>query len=320
MDSTLKVLAILKNSKNKFVSGENIAKELKVSRVAVYKIIKKLIQEGYKIEKHKKLGYKLIGSPFSPEDLLKKTKFLKEVVFLKKTTSTMELAKDILAKNPYSEQVLIIAEEQTSGKGRIERKWFSPKGGLYFSLIVKPNVLPYEVFMLNYVFSLSVAETIKDLYNVRVFTKWPNDVVDAYHRKICGILLEIDSEIDKVNYCIVGVGINVNINSKFFSKHKLKAISLSQIVGKNLDMTEFTVELFKRIEKNYKLFEEKKFDILTSRWVSHSSTIGRTIKVQTFTQTIKGTAVGISSKTGALIIKTPYGLKEVLSGDCIHLR
>lgn len=316
----LAVVSILKDSKGKFVSGEKISKKLSISRVGVYKIIKKLIVDGYKIERHKKLGYKLVEIPFSPEDLLKKSSFLAKIIFLKSTSSTMDVAKEFIEEEKNYDKVLIIAQQQHSGKGRLERKWFSPKGGIYFSLILKPNVLPYEIFMLNYVFSLSVVETAKELYNIEVFTKWPNDVVSKDNKKLCGILLEVDSEIDKVNYCIVGVGINVNIDGKFFKKHSLFATSFYELTGQKLDLTEFMITLFKYIEKNYKLFEQKKFKQLSEFWISHSSTIGKEVEVQTLTQTIKGKAIDINSQTGALLIKTSFGVKEILSGDCIHLR
>ncbi len=317
---TLAVLELLRNSRNDFISGERISKKLKISRTAVYKIVNKLISEDYKIEKHKKLGYKLIKEPFSPDELLKKSNFLKKVIFLKSTSSTMDVAKECIENIPSFDKILIIAQQQHSGKGRLERKWFSPKGGIYFSLILKPNVLAYEVFMLNYVFSLSVVETAKELYNIEVCTKWPNDVVAKDNRKLCGILLEVDSEIDKINYCIVGVGINVNINGKFFRKCSLFATSFYDLTGKKLDLTEFIITLFKYIRKNYKLFEQKKFEQLSKLWISHSSTIGKEVEVQTLTQKIKGKAVGINSQTGALLIQTPTGIKEILSGDCIHLR
>lgn len=318
-EKSFKVLKILKENFGNFVSGEKIAKMLGISRVAVYKIIKKLISEGYRIKKVKNLGYKLLNLPFLPQDLLNENlKIVKQVYFYKKTTSTMDVAKELVSQNSNIENVLVIAEIQTKGKGRLQRKWFSPKGGLWFSLILKPTVPPDKIFILNYVFSLAVVNTLKK-YSVVAKTKWPNDVV-VDNKKICGILIEADTEIDRINWCIVGVGINVNIEARFFLKYRLTATSVFEQVGEKVDLTEFVKLLFKEIEVLYESFVKLNYEKIIKDWCIHSATIGREVKVETLTEIIKGKAVGISPQTGALLVKTPSGVKQVLSGDCIHLR
>lgn len=315
----LEVLDVLKQNFNKFVSGEKISKIVGISRVGVYKIINKLISEGFEIKKQKKLGYKLVSYPFLPEEILRQNfNIIKKVYFYKKISSTMDLAKEIISQQKEYDKSLILALEQTEGKGRLQRKWFSPKGGLYFSLIIKPNIPPFEVFMLNFVFSLSVVETLKE-YGVNANTKWPNDVL-VDNKKICGILIETDTEIDKVNYCIVGVGVNVNIDNQFFKKHKLEATSIYALTNKKVDFTQFFIFLLKKVEYWYEIFEKKEYDKIVNEWKKYSSTIGKIVEIQTLEGKIIGKAIDVSSK-GTLIIKTSSKQEiEILSGDCIHLR
>lgn len=318
-DRTLEVLNVLKKNFGNFVSGQEIGKILGISRVAVYKIIKKLISEGYRIKKVKNLGYKLLNLPFSPQDLLNENlKVVRQIYFYKSTTSTMDVAKELVSKNSNIENVLVIAETQTKGRGRLQREWFSPKGGLWFSLILKPKVSPDKIFFLNYVFSLAVVKTLKR-YEINAKTKWPNDVV-VDDKKICGILIETDTELDKVNWCIIGVGINVNIDSKFFLQNKLDATSVFEQTGKKVDLTEFNRILFKEIDILYDEFIKLNYDRILKDWCLNSVTFGRRVKILTLTDIIVGKAVGISPQTGALIVETPQGIKHILSGDCIHLR
>jgi len=319
-NNTLKIIEILKTNFGHFISGGEIAKIVGISRVGVYKIINKFIKEGHKIKKNKKLGYKLVELPFLPQELLKQNfEIPKQVVFYKETTSTMDVAKQFVQQNNDFDKILVIAEKQTKGKGRIQRQWFSPKGGLWFSLIFTPDISPKEIFILNFLFSLSVANLLRERYSINATTKWPNDVVVG-DKKICGILIEADTEIDKVNWCIVGVGVNLNINNEFFERHKLQATSVSVLLGKNVDLTKFLIELFEEINKRYKVFVEKKYKKIIEEWKKISSTIGKVVKVITLNETICGKAVDVSSQTGALVIKTSSGKKEILSGDCIHLR
>ncbi|MEN3013554.1 MAG: biotin--[acetyl-CoA-carboxylase] ligase [Endomicrobiia bacterium] len=320
MNTLAKVVNILIENQNKYISGQKIAKMCGISRVAVYKIIKKLLSEGYEIERNKKIGYKLVFYPFIVEEFLKKNfKTVSKVYYFNQVTSTMDVAKELLQKNPQIQNTLIVAQKQTSGKGRLQRKWLSPEGGVYFSLILRPEVLPSEVFFLNYVFSLSVAELLKEQYLINATTKWPNDVV-VDNKKICGILIETDAEIDRVNWCIAGVGVNLNIKQTFFDKAKIDATSVMSLTGKKINPNHFFSELFKKIDFYYEMFLKKKYKELTEKWSQFSSTLGKDVEVITPKEIVKGKAICILPQTGALIIKTSSGTKEILSGDCIHLR
>ncbi len=320
-NKTLKVLEVLKQNFGNFVSGENIAKLTKISRAGVYKIINKLNKEGYKIIKSKKLGYKLIHTSLLPEEILKQNfKFINEIYYYKKTTSTMNIAEEIInKKNQKIDKILIITEKQTEGKGRIQRRWFSPKGGIYFSLILKPQISPKNIFILNYLFSVAVAETLRKKYFINATTKWPNDVL-VNDRKICGILIETNTEIDNVNWCIVGVGINVNIKEYFFVQNDIKATSVLAETKISCNLTKFLIDLFYEIDKWYQIFIQGEYLDIVNRWVELSSTINRKVEIVTFNERIQGKAIKILPQTGALVVKTKYGLKEVLSGDCVHLR
>lgn len=315
----LKVLSLLYENLGNFVSGQKIAKDLRVSRVAVYKMIKKLMEKGYKIYRKKNLGYKLVEIPFFPQLLLKeKLEIVRDVYYYPKITSTMDVSKELIANNPKINYTLVIAQTQTKSKGRLQRKWLSPCGGIWFSLILKPEISSDKLFLLNYLFSLGVVNTLKD-YGLDAKTKWPNDVLVG-DKKICGILIETDAEIDKVNWCIVGVGINVNIKEEYFEKHKLQATSVFVELKKEVDLNEFLKKLFKNIDSLYKLMKLD-YKQLISLWCKNSSTLGRKVEIITLNKKIVGEAIGVSEDTGSLLLKTYNGkIESISSGDCVHLR
>lgn len=314
-----KVITLLYENFDKFVSGEKLAKALKISRVAVYKIIKKLIEQGYQIQRRKNLGYKLIGLPFCPQIILKEhLEIVKNLYYYPTVTSTMDVAKKLIEENPNINYTLVIAKTQTKSRGRLQRKWFSPEGGLWFSLILRPELSSDKLFLLNYLFSLAVAKTLQD-YSIDAKTKWPNDVV-VNEKKICGILIETDAEIDRVNWCIVGVGINVNIKKEYFEKHKLSATSVLAELKEEVDLNEFLKLLFKRLNMFYRLMKTD-YKQLIDLWCKNSSTLGRKVEVITFNKKLVGEAIGVSEETGALLLKTSNGkIESISSGDCVHLR
>jgi len=304
-----KILKFLKENP-KYVSGEFLSKKLGISRVSVWKHIRNLQQDGYIIDASQK-GYRLISSP----DLLLPYEFpgWEEKIFhFNELDSTMNIARK-MAKEGAKEWTIIIAETQTQGKGRLGRKWLSSKGGIYFTVILRPKITPLYAPRINLMASIAVARTIRKLFNLKAELKWPNDVL-LNGKKICGILAEMDAEIDKINYVNLGIGINVN---NIISKQEETAISLKEILGKEVDRKSFFYSLLKELKETQALLN--KADLL-EEWKRLSATLNKIVKVITINGEIIGKAIDIDAY-GALLIKTSEGsLKSIFAGDCIHLR
>ena len=303
------ILKLLKT--NKIISGEDIGKALGISRTAVWKHIQVLKKKGYKIKSTPK-GYMLINNL----DLLNEEELADlpyKIYYYKEITSTMDVAKKIAEKG---EEAIIIAETQTKGKGRLNRLWFSPKGGIWMSLVIKPSLTLKEAYLLTYIASLATALGIEKVSGIKVYLKWPNDVIykkDKEERKLAGILLEIKAEIDQINYAIIGIGINVNNEISILES---QAISLKEILGKEIKRKNIVIE-FMKIFKNLLRSESKE---VLKLWKNKSLTLGRKVKILHPEGEKIGLALDISDD-GALILETQEkNFLKIYSGDCIHLR
>ena len=206
-----KILELL--NKKDFVSGKNLAEQLKVSRTAIWKQIKILQNYGYNIESVKNRGYRLVSRPDIPryEEMspyLNTEVIGKKIVYFEKIDSTNIYAKK-LAKEGVSEGCVVVAGIQEKGRGRKDRIWSSPEGGLWFSVILYPRIPPQNAMIITMAASVSVVEAIIKHTNLKPVIKWPNDVL-VRGKKICGILTELDAEMDWINYVVIGIGININ--------------------------------------------------------------------------------------------------------------
>lgn len=303
------ILQALRQS-NGYVSGELLSKELNVSRVSIWKHIRGLKEQGYRIETTRQ-GYKLVSSP----DLLLPYEFPdleQRIYYFPQLGSTMDAARE-LAKKGASEGTIVLAEAQTKGRGRLGRQWLSPRGGIYFTLILRPRISPLHAPRLNLAASVAVATAIRKLLGLRAELKWPNDVL-IKGKKVCGILAEIDAEMDIINFINLGIGINVNTPITGLEK---TATSLKEELGREVSRKELLVALLKELEAwQAKIMEQD----LLERWKSLSATLNRQVKIIASGEVIEGLAVDIDD-TGALIVRGKDGsLKKALAGDCVHLR
>ncbi len=245
-----------------------------------------------------------------------KTKLLgKYLFFSREAGSTNDWAKE-LAELGAPEGTVAIAETQTSGRGRLDRKWHSPKGGLWFSIILKPKLKPMETVKLVFLAGLAVAETLRSLYALKVETKWPNDVlVDGL--KVCGILSEMKTLGEKVAYVIVGVGVNANFEADkmFPSELRNTATSLETLLGRKVVLEELFRTLLEKMESLYELFLNDGFNQILEKWKGFASFLGREVEVLTESEKIDGFAVDVDDD-GALVLKLKDGsLKRVFVGD-----
>ena len=310
----------LKSNKGKFISGEKIANMLGISRAAVWKHIQQLRKSGYKILSSEHSGYKLQVSPdlLLPSEIQTdlQTKIIgKRISYQITTDSTNRIAK-VLANEGAADGTLVIAEEQTGGKGRLGRSFFSPKyKSILMSIILKPKFLPHDAPKCTLMAAVAAANAMLR-FDLQPAIKWPNDLLyDG--RKIIGILTEISAEIGKINYIVIGIGINVNINREEFPTELQDiAASLSEMKGEKVSRIDFLKAFLEEFDKLYLEANENNFDEILAQWRKYNITLGKNIRVIPAGSEKEFTAVAedIDSE-GALIVKTEKGTEKVYAGD-----
>jgi len=302
-----KILEILRGYDG-VVSGEKLSASLGVSRVSIWKHIHRLQELGYTITSSKN-GYRLEGS----FDFLFPWEFperASRIHYFEETESTMDIARDI-ARKGCPDFTVVIAERQSSGRGRLKRKWVSADGGLYFTMVIRPDISPVLSFNINFLCSLVLAKTLRKMFGIEAAVKWPNDIlVDG--KKLSGMLSEMETEADMVSFINVGIGLNVNNDP---TKDEPGACSLKGILGKPVPRKEILSIFLDQLESKVM---EGGFENVVSEWKKYTITINRHVKIVTNKEVSEGFAVDVDD-SGALILELPDGsLKKVIYGDCFH--
>ena len=301
------ILKILKAEQG-VISGEAISSELGISRVSIWKHLRKLQESGYNIDASSK-GYQLISSP----DALFPWEFPgreKKIHFFPEVTSTMDIARD-LARKGCPHFTIVIAGCQNSGRGRLKRIWLSSHGGLYFTIILRPQISPVLSLRVNFAASLILAQTLNNMFDINARVKWPNDIlVDG--RKVSGILSEIEAEADIVSFINVGLGINVNNDP---TDDEPKAVSLKQLSGSEISRKKLLSAFLDNFEN---CINGKALDNIIQEWKKYTVTLNRYVKIVTCHEVLEGVAIDMD-ENGALILEVADGsTKKVLYGDCFH--
>ncbi len=224
-------------------------------------------------------------------------------------TSTMDVAKE-LARDGAAEGTVIIANKQTWGKGRAGRAWLSPEGNLAMSIILRPSMenLPQLIM----VASLAVVRAIKSVSGLETHIKWPNDVM-VKNKKICGILIESEVKGTAINFAIIGIGINVNLNPVAFPEISSLATSLLQELGTEVSRNELCYVVLSELEKLY--LEAKAGAPTYKEWQQHMNTLGKSIRVKLGESVEQGIAESVT-KGGNLMLRDANGnLTEIIAGD-----
>lgn len=303
------------------ISGQQLADEFGVSRTAIWKHLKTLQEEGYQFETIKKKGYQLIAEPDRVDvakvsTYLKTNRFGHSIHYFDEVESTQTIAHQ-LAREGAMDGTLIISEEQTAGKGRMQRHWDSAKGkGIWMTIIVRPNLLPHQAPQYTLVTAVSLIMAMKSLYkNISPEIKWPNDIL-IKGKKCAGILTEMLAEMDKVDGLLVGIGINTNQQpSDFPEEIKDIATSIAIEKGKTVERAKLVAEILKYLEMYTDEYVENGFKSIKQLWVEHSCTIGKRIKATTLREVIEGKAIDITDD-GVLEIQLDNGeIKKVYSAD-----
>ena len=302
-----KILNILRSEKE-VVSGENLSDRLGISRVSVWKHIKKLQEVGYHIEATPK-GYFLVSTP----DVLYPWEFSdreSKIHYFDAVDSTMDIARD-LARNQCPNFTVVIAGQQKKGRGRLKRTWLSSEGGLYFTIVVRPELPSALSSRVIFAASMILTQTLRSLFKVDATVKWPNDIlVDG--KKLAGILSEMDAEPDRVNFINIGIGINVNNDPM---PYEPMATSLKNILGKEVGRKELLKVFLDRFEP---ALNDTDLVNVVSQWKKYTETLNRQVKIVTTREVAQGLAVDVDDD-GALILKLADGsLKRIIYGDCFH--
>ncbi len=313
------ITGVLIRKLGSWTSGEELAASFGISRAAVWKHVQSLRAEGYEIEASRR-GYRLSYLPdLLSEDLVKaglNTKFVgRTVISHPSLESTNAEAKKIA---PTAENgTVLLAEVQTTGRGRMERAWHSPKGGVWMSVILKPKIPPALAFRVNSAASVAVARALEGLYGLGVGIKWPNDLMVG-EKKVCGILTEIGAEMDSLEYAVVGIGINANLDLDSFPED-WKATSISGELGRKVSRAKLVQRVLEEMERACEEISAS-FDRVMGEWSARSATLGRRVKIITRSGEFEGRAEALEAD-GALLVRRDDGIGErVLAGDCVHLR
>lgn len=314
-----KILNMLKKNEGKFLSGEEISHKLNVSRQAISKHIKKLKEQGYDIESISRKGHRLIFNDielFSKEEIQSESRTVslgKKLIFLEKVSSTNDYAKTIAFDD--SNETVIIADEQISGRGRLGRDWYSEKGtGIWMSIILKPDIEPAEAPKITQVAAAAMTLAINEITGAEVKIKWPNDII-INKKKVCGILTEMNAELGTINYVVVGIGVNVN-QSSFSDELKNKATSIKQELDKNISRKDIVISFLYHFEKLYNDFINSGSLIKTIKICKEKSIlIGNEVRVITKSKVRQVKVMDINSE-GQLVIENENGeLENIFYGE-----
>ena len=322
----VKVLTFLKTHNTEYLSGQDLSDVLRISRVAVWKHIKKIQELGYIVESKQKMGYKLTSNsdallPWEITSGLKTKMIGHQVYYFDSLDSTQNQALK-MADNTSNNGAVIVAAQQTGGRGRSGRKWISPKGGIWFSVILQPKFDISITTLFPIASALALSNAIEKTFKISPELKWPNDLT-IKGKKIAGMLVDVSLESNRIENMVLGVGINFNVDVKQIEKtlkdtpnfYGIATLSEQKKKVKPVQLIQtFLVEL----EKIYELLNAKHTKKIISEWTKRSSTIGKNVELETIDGKIKGKAIKID-EDGALIISSNGKTNKIIAGDIIHL-
>jgi len=314
------ILKAFHDHPGEFISGEELSQTCGCSRTAVWKHIEELRKDGYEVEAVRKSGYRLIAAPdrLSAAEItagLDTKRIGQHVIAYDEVVSTQPLAQEAAAKGA-EEGTLVLAERQTGGKGRLGRPWHSPKGtGIWMSLIIRPAIPLPKTPQITLLTAVTVARTIREETGLPVKIKWPNDIFIG-DKKVCGILTELNAESDRVNYLVIGIGINANSVEADFPEELVQIVTSLRIeTGQTLKRAAFIQQFCRFFEEEYENYLQHGFERVKAEWEKHSYTIGRWVNVQTISQKLEGRAIALDDE-GVLMVEDQAGvIHQVYSAD-----
>jgi BirA family biotin operon repressor/biotin-[acetyl-CoA-carboxylase] ligase len=303
------------------VSGTAFAEEAGVSRAAVWKQVEALREEGFDIESTTD-GYVVTAVPkYGAAAVAYGLDAPFDVEYHDAVGSTNDRGRELAAAG--ASDVVVVADEQTGGRGRLQRPWSAPSGGVWLSLVVRPDVPPAHAPAFTLATAVAATRACREA-GVAAVIKWPNDVlVDSESdvspretarggRKLAGVLTEMEGEADRVSWLVVGLGLNANVDAADLPPD---ATSLREQLGEDVDRRVFVQRVLERVH-------EYRSDLraVVDEWTDYAATLDRRVRVETATETFEGVAVGVEFP-GALVVERDDGTRETVhAGECDHLR
>ncbi|WP_181348284.1 biotin--[acetyl-CoA-carboxylase] ligase [Thalassobacillus sp. CUG 92003] len=323
MESTrTRLIALLEEQADDYISGQQLSDQLHISRTAVWKHMKELEKDGYEIEAVSRKGYRIVSSPDKVSlNTLQwglKTEWVgKQLIHHRQIDSTQRMGHE-LAKQHYPHGTVIIADEQLEGKGRMERNWYSPQGeGIWMSFLLRPELPPVHAPQLTLLAAAAVAEVLAETCQVTPQIKWPNDVL-IDHKKMAGILTEMQAEHDHIQYVVLGMGINMNQPADSLAEDiHYKATSLLIETGETWSLQFVTQALLEKFEQLYDLYMREGFPPIKSKWEAYGYRIGERVSISTMQEKWEGKLLNIEPD-GALNAEGPDGEEKKLYSAEIH--
>jgi BirA family biotin operon repressor/biotin-[acetyl-CoA-carboxylase] ligase len=297
-----------------YISRKTLAKEIGISTSGISRRIKILRKYGYNIESRPRVGYRLTGETNLPLpwELIKvlDTIFVgkDKIIYRLSTHSTQNLAISLAEKNPGSDGIVIIAGQQKSGRGRQNRQWLSPKGGIWLSVVIRPRISTSKITLLPFAAALAVCDAIKKTTQLDAKLRWPNDVTIS-GKKVAGILIDTSMEGERINYTVIGIGINANVDSSAISSHlekNIKVTSLSDQLGYKTSILDLTKVTLERLEYYYMKLKGCTPRTIIEEWKKNSDILHKKVAVILNDRMIRGIAVDVEGD-GSLLVRTDDG-------------
>ena len=294
-----------------------MARQQGISRAAVWKQIQALRRRGYRIASSTRRGYLLTEKPdLLDADQIKKdlvTNWLgRDILILEQASSTNAVALSSIGQRQSGS--IILAETQKEGRGRLSRSWASPPGGIWMSLVLRPNIPLSRVYRINMAASVSICRAISDKLGLEAGIKWPNDIL-IQEQKLCGILTELGAQMDRLDYAVVGVGLNANNDPAAFPS-QWRSTSLAARLGKSIDRCALIAAILNEMEQ---ALDDMESHELYEQWRSRSLTLGKRVRISSAEGDLTGQVLDLD-RDGALILEQGGDRRRILAGDCIHLR
>ncbi|AEP02159.1 MAG: biotin--[acetyl-CoA-carboxylase] ligase [Weizmannia coagulans] len=292
-----KIIELLTEAGDGFVSGETLAKKLNCSRAAVWKHMEELRKEGFELEAVRKKGYRIkgTGDKVTENEIrygLGTKRLARNIHYRETIDSTQRLAHQLVQEG-CPDGTLVIAEQQTGGRGRLRRSWYSPKyTGIWMSIVLRPDLPPQMAPPFTLIAAVAVAQAIEETAGIVPEIKWPNDLLIG-GKKCAGILTELEADTDRIQAVITGIGINVN-ETDFPDPLKSIATSLSLASGKKVKRALLIQRILEKLEKYEEIYLQNGFAPLKILWESYANVAGKKITAHTLKGDISGRAVGIT--------------------------
>ena len=322
IDSREKILRLFRARNSDYLSGEELSQELGISRTAIWKHIQALRALGYRIDAATSRGYRLLSVPqeLIADEIRSRlsTRVIGREIICHEQLASTNLTAMELGEAGAIEGLVIIAEQQTAGKGRLGRRWESPASvNLYLSVLLRPAMPPWEVPRLTFLSAVAAARALQDVTGLKVEVKWPNDLL-VNGRKIAGLLNEMSAESDAVHHVVLGIGLNINMTAEQFPPDlRYPATSVRLEKGSSTSRLDVVVALLEHFDRLYAEFQSCGMKPIRQAWQELFAMLGNRVRVELGAASLTGVVAGIDEE-GALLLQLPDGkIEKILAGDVL---